>query len=196
MESLLGWFVSKKETERNFYFKIFGFFLTINLICYWVALITAFSGHITSNKSDEYILIGFPASFLGALFDSFSLVVTLYIVKKALSSNSNLRYVAFLSVDLVIAVLATFWVLFAFVASGWIVGVVLDRPETFASRSDLYEGRFLQALLHPFEPANIRNIYFGTIMGASALLPTLCHIYLAARSFGRWMLGTLVPALR
>mgnify|MGYP000503822338 CR=1 FL=1 len=36
--------------------------------------------------------------------------------------------------------------------------------------------RLLQALLHPFE--NMRNIYFGLMMGFSAGLPSFVHIFL------------------
>ena len=74
------------------------------------------------------------------MFDSVSLLVTLYIVRLALSSTSNLSYLGYLNVDLVIAVLATFWVLFAFMVSGWVVSLVLAIPETFEARTVLFEG--------------------------------------------------------
>jgi hypothetical protein len=197
LSRLHDWFNKKRDAgRRQFYFKSFSIFFAINLGCYWWALLTAYPGHIMSYKWDEFFLMGFPVSFLGATFDSFSLIVTLFIIRQALVSDNNLRYVAFLSVDLVIAGLAALWVLFAFVASGWVVALVLQRPETFASRTVLYQGRFWDAFEDPFAPGNIRNIYFGTIMGASALLPTLCHLFLAMRSLVRWVLCKMVPELQ
>jgi hypothetical protein len=194
---LHDWFIEKRTAGRKlFYVRAFAVFFAINLGCYWWALITAYPGNIVSYKWDEFILMGFPVSLMGATFDSFSLIVTLLIVRRALASDNNARYVAFLSVDFVIAILAGLWVLFAFVASGWIVALVLQRPETFASRTELYQGRFWSAFEDPFAPDNLRNIYFGIIMGGSALLPTLCHIYLAVRALLRWMLLRAVPAFR
>lgn len=194
---LHDWFTEKRNAGRKFfYLRAFAAFFAINLGCYWWALLTAYPGNIMSYKWDEFFLMGFPVSLMGATFDCFSLIVTLFIVRQALVSDSNARYVAYLSVDLVIAVLAGLWVLFAFVASGWVVSLVLQRPESFSSRTVLYEGRFWSAFQDPFAPQNLRNIYFGVIMGGSALLPTLFHIYLAGRAVLRWMLFKAVPALR
>jgi hypothetical protein len=182
LQVFLQWFAGKQANSRYFYLKLFLFFFLLNLACYWWALLTTYPQHLTSYKGDEYVLMGFPVAILGAMFDSLSLFVTLRIIRSALKSNNNTRYIAYLSVDLLIAVLATFWVLFAFVASGWIVSFILQRPETFTSRTDLYEGRLWDAWLNPFNPDNIRNIYFGIIMGASALLPTIIHFLLAGTS--------------
>lgn len=181
----LRWFENLQNSTDYFLFKVFGFFVALNLGCYWWALLTTYPGLLIGTKADEYILMGFPVAFLGAVFDSLSLWVTLLIIKQALSSISNLRYLSYLSIDLAIAVLATFWVLFAFMISGWIVGFILVRPETLEARTLLYEGRFWSALNDPFSPENIRNIYFGIIMGASALLPTLFHMLLAVRALVR-----------
>ena len=134
------------------------------------------------HKAIEFVLTGFPVAVLGALFDSLSLFVTLLLIRRALSAKSNVSYVGYLSVDLFIAVLATFWVLFAFMISGWVVSLVLQVPETMSDRTSLYSGRFASALTDPFSRENLRNIYFGMIMGASALLPTLFHLAMAGRS--------------
>ena len=192
--NLLNWFNEKRKGGRVFYVKVFLIFALINLACFWWALLTAYPGHIASYKWKEFAAMGFPVALMGAVFDSFSLAVTLYIVKRALAAKNNGRYLAYLSVDLVIAVLAGLWVLFAFIVSGWLVSAVLQIPETFGSRTSLYQGRLWSALLNPFEGDNFRNIYFGIVMGASALLPTLCHLFLAARAFGRWAAQRLVPA--
>ena len=81
--------------------------------------------------------------------------------------------------------LATFWVLFVFMVSGWIVNLVLAIPETFEARTVLYQGRLWSVFNDPFSADNLRNIYFGVIMGASALLPTLFHLFLAGKSLVR-----------
>jgi hypothetical protein len=193
LQHFLAWFTDKRAATRYFYPKLFLFFVALNLACYWWALLTTYPQHLTSYKGEEYVLMGFPVSVMGALFDSLSLFVTLIIVRRALLSTNNMRYIGYLSIDLLIAVLATFWVLFAFIASGWIVGLILERPETFTSRTVMYEGRVWSVFLNPFAPENIRNVYFGVIMGASALLPTLCHLYLAGLSAVRSGIAVMMP---
>lgn len=177
------WFTERRASTRYFYAKLFLFFISLNFACYWWSLLTTFPNLLSSYKSEEYVLMGFPLAFLGALFDSASLFITLLIARAALRSDRNLKYVALLSVDLIIAALATLWTLLVFVIAGWVVSFVLGRPETMVSRTILYENRLLSAWLDPFNHDNIRHIYFGIIMGASALLPTLAHIYLAGYAF-------------
>ncbi len=189
------WFDGLRSNTRNFRLKIFGFFVVINLGSFWWALLTTYPDLLTGPKAEEYVLIGFPVSFLGALFDSLSLLVTIYIVKRALSSTGNLSFLGYLSVDLVIAVLATFWVLFAFMVSGWVVSLILAIPETLESRTVLYQGRLWNVFNDPFGADNLRNMYFGVIMGASALLPTLFHLFLAGKSLVRSVAGRAVKHL-
>ena len=183
LKRFLTWFENVQASSRYFYAKIFVGFVIVNLGCFWWALLTAYPGHLLSAKAQEHILIGFPVSFLGAIFDSLSLLVTLLMIRRALTSNSNLVYLGFLSIDILIAILATFWVLFAFVVSGWLVSFVLAIPETMNSRTTLYQGRLADLFSDPFGADNLRNVYSGVIMGASALLPTLFHLFLAGKSW-------------
>ncbi|NQV55730.1 MAG: hypothetical protein HQ503_07715 [Rhodospirillales bacterium] len=185
LAQFLAWFMARRAATSYFYAKIALFFVGLNLACYWWALVTAYSEHLLGPKAIEYVLTGFPVAIFGAVFDCLSLFITLFIVRRALASTSNTNYVAFLSVDLLIAIAATFWVLLVFVVSGWIVNQILANPETFEARTVLYEGRFLEALTDPFGQQNVRNIYFGVIMGVSALLPTLFHAFLAIRAMGQ-----------
>lgn len=182
---LYTWFEGVRSRTRYFYIKAFAVFIALNLTCFWWALLTAYPDLLFSHKAAEYVLIGFPVAIFGAVFDSMSLLVTLYIVRRAIASNSNLNFFGYLSIDLVIAVLATFWVLFVFIVSGWLVDLVLAQPETLMDRRHLYQGRLRGVLLNPFSLESIRNIYFGTLMGASALIPTLLHMFLACRSILR-----------
>lgn len=185
------WFERRRVETRYFLPKVFLAFVGINLLCFWWALLTAYPGLLFSHKTVEYILTGFPVAVLGALFDSLSLFVTLLLIDRALSAKSNISYVGYLSIDLFIAVLATFWVLFAFMLSGWIVSLVLQNPETMSQRTGLYQSRLANVLEDPFSRESLRNVYFGMIMGASALLPTLFHMGMAARSVQRSVAGAI-----
>jgi hypothetical protein len=182
---LYTWFESLRCRTRYFYIKAFAVFVVLNLTCFWWAFLTAYPNLLFSDKAEEYVLIGFPVAIFGAVFDSLSLLVTLYIVRRAIASNSNLNFFGYLSIDLLIAVLATFWVLFVFIVSGWLVDLVLTQSETLTDRRHLYQGRLISVIQDPFGHESIRNIYFGIIMGASALIPTLLHIFLACRSMLR-----------
>lgn len=185
LEHFLGWFQDVRGRTRYFPLKAFLFFCAINLAFFWWALLTAYPAYVVGPKVEEYALMGFPVAVLGAVFDCLSLVATLFIVGRALRSTSNNSFLAYLSVDVVIAVLAGLWVLFAFVVSGWLVSFILSSPETMAYRSTLYQGRLTSLLNAPFSPDNLRNLYFGVIMGASALFPTLFHFLFACSSWFR-----------
>ena len=190
--NILTWFEGLRNSTRNFYLKTFAVFVVMNLACYWWALLTAYPKHVFGVKADEYFLMGFPVALFGAAFDCISLLVTIFIIKRALLSEYNSSYIFYLSIDILIAIMASFWVLFVFAISGWVVSYILANPETIGSRIWLYEGRVESAIFNPLNPDNLRNIYFGIVMGASALLPTLLHLFLACRSFlrkGAIMLG-------
>jgi type III secretory pathway component EscS len=185
LQHILIRFEDLRDRTRNFYSKIFAVFVVLNLGCYWWALLTAYPGNVFGRKAQEYVLMGFPVALLGAVFDCLSLLVTIYIIKKALHSKNNSSYVFYLSFDLLLAIAASFWVLFVFTISGWVVSLVLAHPESIGSRVWLYEGRVAGAIFNPLSPDNLRNIYFGVVMGASALLPTILHLCLACQSFLR-----------
>jgi hypothetical protein len=113
--------------------------------------------------------------------------------ERALRSESDHRFLAYLSVDLVIAVLAGLWVLFAFAVSGWLVSLILSVPETLAARGHLYQDRIASLMSEPLGRDNLRNLYFGVVMGASALFPTLFHLFLVCRSWLRSLRARRAP---
>lgn len=192
--NFVTWFEVLRKTTRNFYLKAFSAFILLNFSCYWWAIFTAYPRLIFSVEAQEIIIMGFPVALFGGAFDSLSLLVTILIVKRALKSKNNSSYVLYLGIDLLIAIVASFWVLFVFIVSGWMVSYVLAIPETIGSRVWLYEERVASAISNPFNSGNLRNIYFGIIMGASASLATLLHIFLACQSFLRsvsMMLGLM-----
>ena len=106
------------ERHRHPLPRLFGLlflaFVLINLACFWWGMFTAFPGSTRGAAGAHYFKVQFPVGLLGAVFDSLSFFVTIFIIRRALRSRSTLSYVAHLSVDLLIAILATWWVLFVF----------------------------------------------------------------------------------
>jgi len=173
---LLGLYLQYRKANRLFFAGLFCFFVIINLACYWWAMVTAFPDLCHGSAGAHYFKVQFPVGILGALFDSLSFFVTIYIVRRALQTRSVRTYIGHLSLDFVIAVIATFWVLFVFSFSGWLIYLFEDRQVSLMARNAGYLAKPMEALERPTE--NIRNIYFGLIMGMSAMLPTCLHISL------------------
>jgi hypothetical protein len=190
---LLAWFDRQAATGRRFYAKLFGLFIALNMGCYWWALLTAYPEKMWTHEAPDILLMSLPVSVLGGLFDFLSLFVTLFMARRAVASTNNASYMGYLSVDLVIAIAATAWVLFVFTILGWMVNLVLAHTETLAQREVLYKGRFWAALMDPFHPESLRNIYFGIVMGASAMLPTLIHLFHALRALGKMVFAVPTP---
>ena len=180
LENILAFYDIYRPLYSYFIPKLFLFFIVTNVACYWLGIWTAFPFLMFSHKAYEYILLQFPVGLMGALFDTVSFFITIYIARKAVSATKTSTFLLHLSVDIVMAFLATMWVVLVFITSGWILSVLTGQPEDLSSRSNIYHGRLLQALLHPFQ--NIRNIYFGLIMGISAALPTFVHLFLFMKS--------------
>lgn len=182
---LLAYYDAKRGKLRQFFPKLFLFFVILNISCYWWAMLTAYPDEFFQEKV-HYFLVQFPVGFLGALFDSLSFFVTIFIAKKALKTTSAKSYLAHLSVDLIIAIIATWWVLLVFSISGWLVSIVQQTPESFAQRSYVYEQRFVQAIKEPTAVESLKNIYFGVIMGISAMLPTFTHSIMSLYSISKY----------
>ena len=156
------------------------FFIVLNVACYWAGILVAYPHHLRGPDRSHYFLLQVPVGVLGAVFDTASFFVTVAIVRRALRTTKRSEYLVHLSLDLVIAVLATFWVLFVFSASGWIMSHLEALPETLDARNLKYRHRLGAAVRNPL--ANWRNIYFGTVMGISASLPTVTHLGMFIRS--------------
>jgi len=161
---------------------LFVFFVIINIVCYWFAMITAFPELVYGPPRHYYFKVQFPVGFLGACFDTASFFVTVMIVRRALILQRANQFYMHLSLDLVIAIIATFWVLFVFVFSSWLVRYYEPTVYVYdiSYRQEVYEQRVLSAIKEPVK--NFRNIYFGLIIGMSAMLPTLMHIFYALKS--------------
>ena len=108
-------------------------------------------------------------------------------IKRAITSYSSFMYLAHLSVDLFIACVATMWVLFVFIFSGWLTSFLILNPENLIYRKNIYEERVLSAIANPTGKSEIKNIFFGILMGLSAMLPTLFHLYLFIKSLKTYL---------
>lgn len=175
-------YAARRPPLYLFYPALFIFFVVINDLSYWLAMITAFPDLLVGPVADYYFKIQFPVAVLGALFDSLSFFVTLHLIRKALTSASPARFVGHLSIDILIAVLATLWVLFVFSFSSWLIRHfdAAHEVEALAARQSVYAERIVSALQHP--TANLRNIYFGLIMGISAMIPSCVHLTMGLKS--------------
>jgi hypothetical protein len=243
LSRLLAYYVERRGRMVVFLPVLFLVFVLVNVICFWWALLTAFS-FLTHGSGTYYLKLQVPVGALGACFDTVSFFVTIFIVRRAIRTRSNLEYLAHLSIDLVIAVAATCWVLFVFSISGWLIrsmeeAVAAERtpieaavvssesgpkaqetrprvtkaapsvaprartprrtakppeeqvsteesePRTFGGRAGAYQDMLVDAIGNPTQ--NLRYIYFGAIMGASASLPTCVHIYMFFASLARFI---------
>jgi len=198
-----------RSNTRFFFLKLFVFFILINVACYWIALTTTYFDLLKGDSFWYYFKIQFSVGFLGALFDSLSFFITVEIIKRALKSAGTLSFVSHLFIDFIIAIFATAWVLFVFTISGWLVTYIdissveqesspvaiehkyVDRAgnvknstqnvrRSVVERSETYEALIVDALENPLD--NLKNIYFGLLMGVSAMIPSLVHIFLSLLS--------------
>lgn len=180
LKQLITFYEVKRGNIFVFYPILFLFFILINIGCYWWAMFTAFPELTHGSAGAYYFKIQFPVGFLGALFDSLSFFVTIYIIRHAIRTKKGIQYVAHLSLDLVIAILATFWVVYVFSFSGWLISLFNATPQILTERNAEYKGLLLDAVARPF--SNLRNIYFGIVMGVSAMIPTCVHIFMLLRA--------------
>ena len=181
LAQLLYFYEEKRPKMYWFFPMLFVFFVVLNIACYWLAMYTAYPEYMKSQEANQYILLQYPVGFLGAVFDSLSFFVTIWIIRRALECTKLTEYVGHLSLDAVIAIIATFWVLFVFTWGGQIVSMVEAInteavPESFSDRTGKTTLRVQEAIENPL--GNWRNIYFGLLMGISASLPTFAHISL------------------
>ena len=178
LHQVLDFYERKRGSIFIFFPILFFFFIILNILCYWWAIYTAFPHYMQTHEADHYIKLQFPVGFLGALFDSLSFFVTIWIIRRALASTKTRDYIFHLSLDFFIAILATLWVLFVFTFGGWLISLWEPAPENFVERSAKYTNRAVQAIQDPIGRENTKNIYFGLIMGVSAALPTFLHLLL------------------
>tara|TARA_B100000035_G_scaffold270320_1_gene244592 strand:- start:163 stop:531 length:369 start_codon:yes stop_codon:yes gene_type:complete len=108
-------------------------------------------------------------------------------------------HIAHLSIDLVIAVLATFWVILVFIISVWAVsfietiGYTEELIQTYDHETNINKSisKYVSTVNDAIKSLskNIENIYFGLIMVYSAMLPTMIHFMMFLKSFFYSMIG-------
>ena len=182
LQTVLDYYERRRGSLLTFYPLLFVFFVLLNVGCYWLAIYTTYPHYMQTAERADYLKLQFPVGFLGALFDSLSFFITIWIIRRALAAKSSMEYVMHLSVDFVIAVIATFWVLFVFTTGGWFISLFEEVPEELGARAEKYTLRAMQALQDPMGHDNVKNIYFGILMGMSAALPTCLHLFLFIKS--------------
>ena len=193
LHQVLDLYERKRGAIQVFFPLLFLFFIVLNIACYWWAIYTAFPYYMQTHEASHYVKLQLPVGILGALFDSLSFFITIWIIRRALASTKTSEYVFHLSLDFVVAILATLWVLFVFTFGGWIISLWESAPEELAERGTTYTNRAVQALQDPTGRENAKNIYFGLIMGVSATLPTCLHLFLFFLSLFRKCKSALFP---
>ena len=195
LRKVLSFYESKRSQGDHFFLYLFLFFILVNITCYWLAMVSAFPSLVFCKTFSYYFKVQFPVGIFGALFDSLSFFITIFIIRRALLTINTKVYIAHLSIDLAIAILATFWVVFVFIVSGWAVSFIdtlgqteqiiqtYDHETSIDKRTNKYINTLNDALINPSK--NIQNIYFGLIMGVSAMLPTMVHFIMFLKSFFR-----------
>ena len=138
LHQVLDLYERKRGSLLVFFPLLFLFFVLLNVACYWWAIYTAFPHYMQTHEASHYLKLQIPVGFLGALFDSLSFFVTLWIIRRALASVRTAEYVMHLSLDLVVGVLATLWVLFVFSFGGWLISLWENVPEELLERGRRY----------------------------------------------------------
>ena len=193
LHTILDRYERKKISTWLFFPLLFLFFIFLNIACYWWAIYTAFPHYMQTHEASHYVKLQIPVGFFGALFDSLSFFITIWIIKRALAASKTSEYVFHLSLDLIIAIVATFWVLFVFTLGGWLISIWENDPEQLTTRGAKYTSRAVQAIQDPIGRENAKNIYFGLIMGISAALPTCFHLLLFFSSIFKKAKKAVVP---
>ena len=57
--------------------------------------------------------------------------------------------------------------------------MMISKPESLEARNKVYTDRAKAAIKNPTGREEMRNIYFGIVMGLSAIIPTCVHIFCA-----------------
>jgi len=121
LQGLLVWYLRYRSSHPAFFLQLLVFFFIVNAICYWAATIIAFP-EVLETQPGRIAMIQQPVALLGGLFDSLSFFITVELIRRASVAPSSARFFAVLSVDLLIAAVATAWVLLVVMLSSWLIG--------------------------------------------------------------------------
>ena len=91
LHTILDRYERKKISTWLFFPLLFVFFIILNIACYWWAIYTAFPYYMQTHEASHYIKLQIPVGFFGALFDSLSFFVTIWIIRRALAARRPLN---------------------------------------------------------------------------------------------------------
>ncbi len=129
LRDILDMYRDYRRRRPLFFLYLFVFFFLVNAVFYWIALAASFPELIVS-QTGRMLLIQQAVAILGGLFDSLSFFLTVYLVGRAARTRYGLNFAGILSIDLVIAAVATAWVLLVVMLASWAIG----PPEETAMR--------------------------------------------------------------
>ena len=132
LHKVLDIYERKRGSIAVFFPLLFLFFVILNIACYWWAIYTAFPFYMQTHEASHYVKLQIPVGILGALFDSLSFFITIWIIRRALASSKTSEYIFHLSLDFFIAILATLWVFVVFSFGGWLISLWESAPEQLA----------------------------------------------------------------
>ena len=89
LQRVLTYYETRRGDLKIFYPTLFLFFITLNMVCYWWALITGFPQYLRGAAAWHYFKLSLPVGCLGAVFDSLSFFVTIYIIRRATHFHSR-----------------------------------------------------------------------------------------------------------
>jgi len=119
LSNILSIYLSYKKHTRLFFLQILIFFFLVNALCYWLAVYLAFPELLQDlTRTFKIQLI---VALMGGLFDSLSFFITIWLIRKASRAFNTLKFFGILSVDLIVAALATAWVLLVVLVATWLV---------------------------------------------------------------------------
>ena len=185
LRKLLHLYEECRGRSRLFYLYLFVAFVFLNIFFFWLALRITYPNllnhYIARSYVPQFRFVQIPIGVLGGVFDFLSFFVTIWVVRRALRARSTVSYLGHLSIDILIAVIATFWVVYVMVFSFWIYNLVYGIDEGLLERQALYEERIRSTVDQPED--NWRNLLFGFLLGFSAMFPTVTHLISFILSF-------------
>jgi len=174
LERVLEKFTSLRSTPF-FGLKIILFFIFLNMCSFWVAMSTTIPQQI-SYFPKFYFFLSLPLSLFGMIFDIISLGITIFLIKKAISTNGKITFLFHIIADIIIAVFTTFWVVYTFSISAWMAHQLYsdsNYPFYLIDKFLNYQSLLTKAWDDPL--SNLRNIYIGLLLGISSAIPTFIH---------------------
>ena len=135
--NILSFYQTYKTKHPFFFLRLLAFFFLVNAACYWLAVFSSFPGLLSDPV--RMFKIQLTVALLGGLFDSLSFFITIWLIQQASKAYNGLEFAGILSVDLIIAVIATAWVLLVVLLATWLVGPPDEASIQKASALDLVQ---------------------------------------------------------